>query len=133
MKSVIESATKLRAEDGEPDDATASIAESLKDVLRSLGEDPQREGLLRTPERAAKALRFLTSGYSTDIGKLVNNALFRVKYDEMVIVKNIEFHSLDRILESSKRVLVRYWRDKEPIVELVPKETSYTTAFLKDP
>jgi GTP cyclohydrolase I len=63
-------------------------------LLRGLGEDPLREGLLRTPERAEKALRFLTSGYQTDLRAIVNGALFEVKYDEMVIVKDIEFYSL---------------------------------------
>ena len=59
-----------------------------------LGEDPTREGLVRTPERVEKALRFLTSGYQTDLDKIVNGALFKVKYDEMVIVKDIEFFSM---------------------------------------
>jgi GTP cyclohydrolase IA len=59
-----------------------------------LGEDPKREGLVRTPERVEKALRFLTSGYETDIQKIINGALFSVDYDEMVIVKDIEFFSL---------------------------------------
>jgi GTP cyclohydrolase I len=63
-------------------------------MLTSLGEDPSREGLLRTPERVEKALRYLTSGYKTDINKIVNEAIFEVKYDEMVIVKDIEFFSM---------------------------------------
>jgi GTP cyclohydrolase IA len=63
-------------------------------VIAALGEDPEREGLVRTPERVEKALRFLTSGYSTDVGKIINGAVFAVKYDEMVIVKDIEFFSL---------------------------------------
>ena len=71
-----------------------SIAPQIETVLRSLGEDPEREGLLQTPERVDKALRFLTSGYSTDIEKLVNNALYSVDYDEMVVVKDIEFFSM---------------------------------------
>jgi GTP cyclohydrolase I len=70
------------------------IAQHMKAVLAGLGEDAEREGLLRTPERAEKALRFLTSGYSTDVRQIVNGALFNVKYDEMVIVKDIEFFSL---------------------------------------
>jgi GTP cyclohydrolase I len=70
------------------------IAEMLRDVLAELGEDPLREGLERTPLRAEKALRYLTSGYSTDITEIVNGALFKVEYDEMVIVKDIEFFSL---------------------------------------
>jgi GTP cyclohydrolase I len=70
------------------------IAELMRGVLAELGEDPRREGLLQTPVRAEKALKYLTSGYTTDIKKIVNNALFRVDYDEMVIVKDIEFFSL---------------------------------------
>ena len=57
-------------------------------------DDAGREGLARTPERVEKSLRFLTSGYQTDVRKVVNDALFAVKYDEMVIVKDIEFFSL---------------------------------------
>ncbi|MBK5293809.1 MAG: GTP cyclohydrolase I FolE [Acidobacteriia bacterium] len=71
-----------------------SIASRMEYILRQLGEDPTREGLLQTPERSEKALRFLTSGYQTDIQQIVNGALFHVKHDEMVIVKDIEFYSL---------------------------------------
>lgn len=70
------------------------IARLMKDVLGKLGEDPGREGLRQTPVRAEKALKFLTSGYQMDVDKVVNGALFTVKYDEMVIVKDIEFFSL---------------------------------------
>src|SRR5689334_19846423 len=77
-----------------PKHGAPSIAQHMKAVLEALGEDSEREGLLRTPERAEKALKFLTSGYSTNIDKIVNGALFNVKYDEMVIVKDIEFFSL---------------------------------------
>jgi GTP cyclohydrolase IA len=66
----------------------------MEDVLRQLGEDPAREGLLKTPGRVEQALRDLTSGYRQDVAKIVNGALFSVKYDEMVIVKDIEFFSL---------------------------------------
>jgi GTP cyclohydrolase I len=75
-------------------DDTLSIADHMKAILDSLGEDPEREGLLRTPERSEKALRFLTSGYKMDVNAIVNGALFSVKYDEMVIVKDIEFFSM---------------------------------------
>ena len=71
-----------------------SIAHHMGFVLRELGEDPSRDGLVRTPERSEKALRFLTSGYKADIAQIVNGALFEVEYDEMVIVKDIEFYSL---------------------------------------
>jgi GTP cyclohydrolase I len=72
----------------------SSLAPLVKELLSGLGEDPEREGLLRTPERVADALRFLTSGYHVDVQKIINNALYEVKYDEMVVVKDIEFFSL---------------------------------------
>src|ERR1700694_1205394 len=71
-----------------------TIAPLVREMLGQLGEDPQREGLARTPERVDKALRFLTSGYAMDVKKIVNGALYDVKYDEMVVVKDIEFFSL---------------------------------------
>jgi len=70
------------------------IAESVTTILRELGEDPKREGLLKSPERVAKSLRFLTRGYHQDVDKVLNGALFSVAYDEMVIVKDIEVFSL---------------------------------------
>lgn len=70
------------------------IAELMREVLEQLGEDPNRDGLIRTPERAEKALKYLTSGYESNLESVVNNALFDVEYDEMVIVKDIEFFSL---------------------------------------
>jgi len=70
----------------------------MQDVVRrllvELGEDPDREGLARTPQRVEKALRFLTSGYSANIDEVLNDALFTVDYNEMVIVKDIDFYSL---------------------------------------
>jgi GTP cyclohydrolase IA len=63
-------------------------------MLRDLGEDPMREGLLDTPKRVEKAYRFLTSGYQANIDQVLNNALFTVDYSEMVIVKDIDFYSL---------------------------------------
>jgi GTP cyclohydrolase I len=71
-----------------------AIEESMREVLRQLGEDPNREGLLKTPERVAKSMRFLTRGYQQDVNKVLNGALFHVAYDEMVIVKDIEVFSL---------------------------------------
>jgi GTP cyclohydrolase I len=70
------------------------IAPLVQEMLSRLGEDPARDGLARTPERVEKALRYLTSGYETDVRKVVNGALFEVKYDEMVVMKDIEFFSL---------------------------------------
>ena len=74
--------------------AGGQIAGNVREILAGLGEDPGREGLQRTPERVEKALKFLTSGYTENVPKLVNGALFSVDYDEMVIVKDIEFFSM---------------------------------------
>lgn len=71
-----------------------AIAPLVREMIARLGEDPRREGLERTPERVEQALRFLTSGYSVDIPALVNNALYEVRYDEMVVVRDIEFFSM---------------------------------------
>src|SRR3954454_19853003 len=67
---------------------------AIRTLLTDLGEDPSREGLRDTPKRVEKAYKFLTSGYSADIDKVLNNALFTVDYSEMVIVKDIDFYSL---------------------------------------
>jgi GTP cyclohydrolase I len=77
-----------------PKPEETSIAPLIQEVLTRLGEDPGRDGLLQTPDRVNQALRFLTSGYRMDIHKIVNGALYEVKYDEMVVVKDIEFFSL---------------------------------------
>jgi len=70
------------------------LAPLIQEMLARLVENPRREGLAGTPDRVDKALRFLTSGYRMDIRKIINGALFEVKYDEMVLVKDIEFFSL---------------------------------------
>src|SRR3954471_10750899 len=70
------------------------MQDAITKLLTELGEDPSREGLLDTPKRVEKAYKFLTSGYSADIDKVLNNALFTVDYSEMVIVKDIDFYSL---------------------------------------
>ena len=71
-----------------------SVADLVRRMLRMIGEDPDRDGLRRTPERFEKALRFLTSGYQQDPEKLLNGAMFNVCYDQMVLVKDIEIYSL---------------------------------------
>jgi len=75
-------------------DAPESIASHVRRILQAIGENPERDGLRRTPERFEKAFRFLTSGYHQDPEKLLNGAMFSVCYDQMVIVKDIEFYSL---------------------------------------
>jgi GTP cyclohydrolase I len=66
----------------------------IRQLLAELGEDPTREGLLNTPKRVEKALKFLTSGYDANVDHVLNGALFTVDYNEMVIVKDIDFYSL---------------------------------------
>jgi GTP cyclohydrolase I len=73
---------------------TAELQALVEQLLGLLGEDPTREGLLKTPERVAKALRFFTQGYQQDIEEAFNGALYSVKYDEMVVVRDIDFFSL---------------------------------------
>ena len=70
------------------------MQEAVRTLLEGMGEDPDREGLEKTPERVAKALKFLTSGYGQDPKALINEALFTVTYDEMVLVKDIDVFSL---------------------------------------
>ena len=71
-----------------------NIEELTKKLLTEVGEDPDREGLLKTPYRVSKSWSFLTSGYNKDIDKLVNNAIFHEDCDDMVLIKDIEFYSL---------------------------------------
>ena len=70
------------------------MKEQFKNLLQSIGEDTQREGLLKTPQRAAQAFSYLTKGYKEDVDKIVNNAVFVSDNDEMIIVKDIELYSL---------------------------------------
>jgi GTP cyclohydrolase I len=71
-----------------------SVASLVRKIIALVGEDPEREGLKKTPERYEKALKFLTSGYHQNVDHLLNGATFSVCYDEMVVVKDIEFFSL---------------------------------------
>ncbi len=73
---------------------TAAIETSIRSMLTAFGENPDREGLQNTPKRVARMYPELLSGYRTDVDKLVNNAIFNVTYDDMVIVREIEYFSL---------------------------------------
>lgn len=77
-----------------PTVTSASVEELMREFIVRLGEDPEREGLQRTPERVKKAYEFLTKGYNEDPDAMLNKALFTVTYDEMVIVKDVEMFSL---------------------------------------
>ena len=72
----------------------AGLQSLIERILLAVGEDPKREGLLRTPQRVEKSLKFLTSGYNVDIKKMINGALYNEDYNEMVIVKDIDVYSL---------------------------------------
>jgi len=74
--------------------APVELRNLVEQILLSIGEDPSREGLLRTPERVDQSLRFLTKGYLENVDEVLNGALFSVKYDEMVVVRDIDFFSL---------------------------------------
>jgi len=94
-----------------------TIASRMRDVLAELGEDPEREGLVNTPLRVEKALRYLTSGYTANVNEIVNGALFDVKYDEVVIVRDIEFFSMceHHMLPFFGKIHVAYLPDKKVI------------------
>ena len=81
-------------EDRYDEKTTAEIAAHVREVLRLLGEDPQREGLLKTPERVAKSLQFLTQGYGQDGTEIIRSAMFDEQYQQMVLVKDIELYSM---------------------------------------
>lgn len=76
------------------EDVTEKLKDFYGDIISELGEDRQREGLVKTPERAAKAMQFLTQGYEQDAEQILRSAMFREDYSEMVIVKDIELYSL---------------------------------------
>ena len=102
------------ATDSDPLDPLVSgnerIADALRVIIGAVGEDPMREGLVDTPARFANAIRFLTSGYAVDVRSAISDALFEVKCEEMVIVKDIEFYSLceHHILPITGKVHVGY-------------------------
>jgi GTP cyclohydrolase I len=90
-KDAIKEPTALSSED---DMDQESIRQAISDLLTAIGENPEREGLRRTPDRVARMYGELLEGYRQDPNELVNDALFEVKYDEMVLVHDIEFYSL---------------------------------------
>ena len=94
--------------------AEHSIACHMRELIKLIGEDPNREGLRKTPERFEKAFKFLTSGYHQNIDHVLNGATFSVCYDEMVIVKDIEFFSLceHHVLPFFGKAHVAYLPDK---------------------
>lgn len=81
------------AKDQYDNETTAQIAEHVEAILGLMGEDPQREGLVKTPERVAKALQFITKGYTEDGVEILRSAIFDEPYSQMVIVKDIELYS----------------------------------------
>jgi GTP cyclohydrolase IA len=91
MDLVHDTDTQTRSHDGT---ATLELAENVSRMLRLLGEDPDRDGLVRTPMRVAQSLEFLTAGHRQDLREILNDALFEVEYAEMVIVRGIDFFSL---------------------------------------
>ena len=100
------------------------VESHVKDILVDLGEDPKREGLLKTPHRVAKALRELTSGYAVDVDAMINDALFTECYDEMVIVRDITFYSMceHHMLPFFGRAHVAYLPEKKIIgLSKIPK------------
>jgi GTP cyclohydrolase I len=79
--------------EGEPD-SNPALRTATRTILEEIGEDPERVGLWRTPHRVARAWEFLTSGYDANIDKILNGAIFEERYDEMVVVKDIDFYSM---------------------------------------
>lgn len=94
-----------------------SIADQIRKIIQIVGEDPNREGLRKTPERYEKAFKFLTSGYHQNVDNVLNGATFSVAYDEMVVVKDIEFFSLceHHLLPFFGKAHVAYLPDKRVI------------------
>jgi len=85
----------MSSQDNSPaSDPSFEMQEAVKTLLSEMGEDPSREGLLNTPLRVSKAMKFLTKGYDEDPAEVINQAVFHEKVDEMVLVKNIEVYSL---------------------------------------
>src|SRR5690348_8363682 len=93
-KSPVTKPTEIFLNEQKIETPKESVADLMRKVIALVGEDPEREGLRKTPERFEKALKFLTSGYHQNLDSVLNGATFSVSYDEMVVVKDIEFFSL---------------------------------------
>jgi GTP cyclohydrolase I len=118
----IKSKTPRRAAAAEP--SLARMESHVRDVLLDLGEDPNREGLLKTPHRVAKAWSELTSGYRVDVDAMINGALFTESYNEMVLVRDISFYSMceHHMLPFFGRAHVAYLADKKIVgLSKIPK------------
>src|SRR5579862_8827364 len=115
MTSTPKRIEKLALEDQGPE--SGQIAEMIRTMLGSVGENPQRQGLLRTPGRFERAFRYLTGGYQQDPEKVLNGAVFDVCYDEMVVVKDIEVYSLceHHLLPFFGKCHVAYLPDKKVV------------------
>jgi GTP cyclohydrolase IA len=108
---------ELKITDGHDGGEQGNMADLVRTMIAMLGEDPRREGLRRTPERFERALRYLTSGYHQDPQKILNNAMFSVGYDQMVVVKDIELFSLceHHMLPFLGKCHVAYLPDKKVV------------------
>ena len=105
-----------------------TLPDIVRALLTELGEDPDREGLARTPERVARAYQFLTQGYRQDLTKLLNGAFYQVRQDEMVIVKDIDFFSLceHHLIPFFGRCHVAYMPDERIIgLSKIPRIVEY--------
>eukprot|EP00039_Didymoeca_costata_P019240 m.336767 g.336767 ORF g.336767 m.336767 type:complete len:205 (+) comp17954_c0_seq1:131-745(+) len=89
-------ASERRRDDSEQiaEDRMEKLQKAVKTILTCLGEDPEREGLKKTPKRVAKALMFMTHGYDWTVGEILNDAIFHEEHENMVVVKNIDMHSM---------------------------------------
>lgn len=114
-KKLIRPRVNVQGNGGPSDDG--SLRDLVSRILVMLGEDPRRNGLLKTPERVEKALRFMTQGYQKDVDHLLNGALFPMQYDEMVIVKDIDFFSMceHHLLPFFGKCHVGYLPDKKVV------------------
>jgi GTP cyclohydrolase I len=94
VREFLQRADELAQTEGADDKRNSELEDCVSKILRLVGENPKREGLVRTPLRVARALETLTSGYNMSVDKIVNKAIFTEKYDEIVSIKNISFFSL---------------------------------------